>query len=129
VALIFTFGIALMLAAPLLRRHRKASHSLVAGAFIALAVAAFGLLFPNIAAGQEAIESDRRFYLAILAFELPGARARINFIPIFHVRLLAGMDNKFNCHAVAHCIDGMAEILLALVSSKWLEMTCIRSVL
>jgi hypothetical protein len=49
--------------------------------------------------------------------------------PILHVQLLAGMDNKFNPHSVAHCTDDMAEILLALVSSKWLEITCVRAVL
>jgi hypothetical protein len=70
-ALVFAFGIALMLVAPLLRRYRKASHTLVAGAFIALAVVAFGLAFPDFKEGQAAVVANRRFYLAILAFELP----------------------------------------------------------
>jgi hypothetical protein len=71
VALIFSLGIALVLVAPLLRRFGKASQTLAAGAFIMLAVVVVGLAFPNTAAGLEAVESDRRFYLAILGFELP----------------------------------------------------------
>ena len=70
-ALIFTFGIALMLTAPLLRRSRKAPFALAGGAFILLVLAVFGLTYPDVSAGQAAIESNRRFYLIILAFELP----------------------------------------------------------
>ena len=68
---IFVLGIALVLVAPLLRRFGKASQTVVAGAFIVLAVVVFGLAFPNTAGGQEAVESDRRFYLAVLGLELP----------------------------------------------------------
>jgi hypothetical protein len=71
VALIFVVGIALMLVAPLLRRYRKAPHTLLAGAFIVIAVALFGLAFPDTKEGQAAVVSNRRFYLDILAIELP----------------------------------------------------------
>ena len=70
-ALIFTFGIALMLTAPLLRRYRKAPFALAGGAFILLVLAVFGLTYPDVSAGQAAIQSNRRFYLIVLAFELP----------------------------------------------------------
>jgi hypothetical protein len=71
VALIFALGIALMLAAPLLRRYHKASFALAGGAFIILALTVFGLIHPDVREGQAAIESNRRFYLIVLAFELP----------------------------------------------------------
>lgn len=68
---IFDLGIALMLVAPLLRRYRKASFALAGGASIILALTAFGLLHPDVAQGQAAIDSNRRIYLIVLAFELP----------------------------------------------------------
>ena len=68
---IFVMAIALVLVAPLLRRFGKASQTLVAGAFIMLAVVVFGLAFPDIKQGQAAVAANRRFYLAILGFELP----------------------------------------------------------
>lgn len=71
VALIFALGIALMLVAPLLRRHHKASFALAGGASIILALTLFGLIHPDVRQGQAAIESNRRFYLIVLAFELP----------------------------------------------------------
>ena len=70
-ALVFAFGIVLMLAAPLLRRYRKASHALAGGALILIALTVFGLTHPDARAGEAAIESNRREYLIVLAFELP----------------------------------------------------------
>jgi hypothetical protein len=71
VALMFALGVSLMLMAPLLRRYRKASAALAGGAFIILALAFFGLIHPDARSGQAAIESNRRFYLIVLAVELP----------------------------------------------------------
>jgi hypothetical protein len=71
VALIFALGVSLLLMAPLLRRYRKASAALAGGAFIILALAFFGLIHPDARSGQAAIESNRRFYLIVLAVELP----------------------------------------------------------
>jgi hypothetical protein len=71
VAFIFALGITLMWVAPLLRRYRKAAFALAAGAFIILALAVFGLIHADARQGQSAVESNRRFYLIVLAFELP----------------------------------------------------------
>jgi hypothetical protein len=68
---IFTLAIALMLVAPLLRRYHKASFALAGGAFIILALTVSGLMHPDARSGQAAIESNRRFYLIVLAVELP----------------------------------------------------------
>jgi len=69
VALIFAFGIVLMLVAPLLCPYHKGSSAFVGGALIVLVV--FGLVHPDARMGQEAVESNRRFNLTILAFEFP----------------------------------------------------------
>jgi hypothetical protein len=71
VAFIFALGVALMLMAPLLRRYRKSSSALAGGASIVLALTAFELIHPDARIGQAAIESNRRFYLIVLAVELP----------------------------------------------------------
>jgi hypothetical protein len=71
VAFIFALGIALMLVAPLLRRYDKASLVLMAGASIVLVLTAFELIHPDARIGQAAIESNRRFYLIVIAVELP----------------------------------------------------------
>jgi hypothetical protein len=70
-ALIFTFGIALMLAAPLLRRYHKASYALAGGAVVVIALVLFGMAHPDSREGQAAVESNHRFYLIVLACELP----------------------------------------------------------
>ena len=67
----FAFGIVLMLVAPLLRRYHRAPYALAGGAFILLALTVFGVTRPDVRMGQAAVESDRRFYLIVLAFELP----------------------------------------------------------
>jgi hypothetical protein len=71
VVFIFALGIALMLVAPLLPRYHQASSVLISGASIMLALTAFGLIHPDARIGQAAIESNRRFYLIVLAVELP----------------------------------------------------------
>jgi hypothetical protein len=71
VALSFASGIALRLVAPPLRRYHKASSVLMAGASIVLALTAFELIRPDARTGQAAIESNRRFYLIVIAVELP----------------------------------------------------------
>jgi hypothetical protein len=71
VAFIFAFGITLMWVAPLLRRYHKASSALVAGASIVLGLTVFELIHPDAKIGQAALESDRRFYLIVLAVEPP----------------------------------------------------------
>ncbi len=70
-AFMFALGIGLMLVAPLLRRYHKASLVLMAGASIVLALTAFELIHPDERIGQAAIESNRRFYLIVIAVELP----------------------------------------------------------
>ena len=60
-----------MLMAPLLRRYRKAPSALAGGAFMILALTFFGLINPDARSGQAAIEANRRFYLIVLAVELP----------------------------------------------------------
>jgi hypothetical protein len=71
VAVIFAFGITLMLVAPLLRRYCKAASALAAGAFILLALSVVELIHADARQGQSAVESNRRFYLIVLACELP----------------------------------------------------------
>jgi hypothetical protein len=71
VALMFALGVALMLTAPLLRRYHKASLVLMTGASIVLALTTFELIHPDARIGQAAIESNRRFYLIVIAVELP----------------------------------------------------------
>lgn len=68
---IFFLGMAVMTAAPLLRRYNKASGALAAGAFAVLAVAVIGLVHVDPRIGLAAIESNRREYLFCLACELP----------------------------------------------------------
>ncbi|MBZ5615319.1 MAG: hypothetical protein LAO23_15020 [Acidobacteriia bacterium] len=67
----FSFGMMLMLLAPLLRRRHIAPYALAGGAFILLALAVVGMTHPDARMGQAAVESDRRFYRIVLAFELP----------------------------------------------------------
>jgi hypothetical protein len=51
--------------------YHKASSALVGGASIILALTFFGLIHPDARSGQAAIECNRRFYLVVLAVELP----------------------------------------------------------
>jgi hypothetical protein len=67
----FALGLVLMVMAPLLRRYHKVSAALAGGAFITLALTLFGLIHPDARIGQAAIASNRRFYLIVLAVELP----------------------------------------------------------
>jgi hypothetical protein len=70
-AIVLVLGIALMIAAPLLRRYRLAAPALVGGAATVLAVAIVGLAYSDPRIGQAAIEANRRQYLYVLACELP----------------------------------------------------------
>jgi hypothetical protein len=67
----FALGVARMVMAPLLRRYHKVSAALAGGAFVILAFTFFGLIHPDAGIGQAAIECNRRFYLIVLAVELP----------------------------------------------------------
>jgi len=67
----FALGVALTLIAPLLRRYHMASAALAGGAFINLARTFIALIHPDARTGQAAIECNRRFYLIVLAVELP----------------------------------------------------------
>jgi hypothetical protein len=79
-ALIFTFGIALMLTAPLLRRYHKASYALVGGAVVVIALAPFLMAYPDSREGQAAIESNHRFYLIGSAQEFVETRILGRFL-------------------------------------------------
>ncbi len=60
-----------MLVAPFLRRYGKASLVLACGAAAVLVMAVVGLVHVDPRIGEEAIESNRREYLFMLACELP----------------------------------------------------------
>jgi hypothetical protein len=60
-AMIFVLGIILGATSPLLRHKGK----------ISLGVAAFGLAHPDVASGQAAVDSNRRFYVTVAGCELP----------------------------------------------------------
>ena len=70
-AIVLVLGIALMIAAPLLRRYQLAAPALVGGASPVVAVAIIGITYSDPRIGQAAIEANRRQYLYILACELP----------------------------------------------------------
>ena len=68
---IFFLGMAIMIAAPVLRRFGMASLALAAGAFAVLMVAVIGLVHVDPRIGLAAIESNRREYLFCVACECP----------------------------------------------------------
>lgn len=69
---ILVLGVSLMVVAPLLRRYRMASPTVAVGASIVIALALSGLTFSDTARlGEEASRSNRRFYLTMLACEIP----------------------------------------------------------
>ncbi len=71
-AFVFILGMAFMLVAPLLRRYGSAaSWVLAAGAFVVVAVAIVGLAHPDVRQGLATVEANRRFYLIVLACEVP----------------------------------------------------------
>ena len=69
-ALILTFEMALMLTAATASVPRD-SYALVGGAVVVIALVLFGMAYPNSRQGQAAIEANHRFYLSVLACELP----------------------------------------------------------
>ncbi len=70
-ATIYLLSVGLMIASPLLRRYNMASAGLAGGAGAILATVFIGLTHVDARIGQAAIHANRRFYLLILACELP----------------------------------------------------------
>jgi hypothetical protein len=70
-AIIFVCGVGLMIVAPLLRRYRMAAPALACGASIVVVIAVTGLAHADARIGQAAIDSNRKFYPAVLVCELP----------------------------------------------------------
>ena len=70
-AIILLLGIAIMIAAPLLRRPQLRSGALVAGASMVVAAAIVGLAYEDPRIGQAAIEANRRQFLYVFGCELP----------------------------------------------------------
>ena len=69
--MVFLIGMSLAVLAPLLGRFKMASPALAVGALATLAVALFGLAYPDVRSGQASIEANRRFYLTVLACGFP----------------------------------------------------------
>ena len=70
-AFIFILGLIAMLAAPLLRRYKKATCALAGGAFAVFAVSVIGLILNDPKWGTAAVESNKKEYLFFIASELP----------------------------------------------------------
>ena len=71
-AIVFVLGAILGMIAPLLRRRRNAASAvLAAGAAILIAPAILDFVHPDARIGQAALDANRRFYLLLLACELP----------------------------------------------------------
>jgi hypothetical protein len=70
-AIVLVLGIALAMVAPLMRRYGGASFALGTGVSMVLAFVVVGLAHPDARIGQAAMEANRRFYLMMLACELP----------------------------------------------------------
>ena len=70
--IVFAVGVLLALIAPLLRRQSSAASAvLAAGASILIALAVIDFVHPDARIGQASVDANRRFYLLLLACELP----------------------------------------------------------
>jgi hypothetical protein len=68
---LFFLGLGLMIVAPLLRRHGKASLVLAGGSLAVLTFTVSGLVHVDSRIGQAAIESNRKECLFCLACQIP----------------------------------------------------------